>query len=235
MTVTDIEILIDDLVDTNSTTYPLARKVRAINRNQDKIVNIILENDQMSIYDDANYPDLPEGTIALVNGQTVYDVSQDENFADLTYVIKVFVKNSAGTYYELNRYGTGDVNIKSALLNNAFGSIFNSQNFYRMSGKRIILGFTPAYAFSDGIKIYFQRAPVQVSVNDTSKELGIPTTYHQLVALMCAYDYARAKRLDNKNDLLAEVQEEKQRLGLYIDDQQPEKKTQINGTYSRPR
>jgi len=229
MTIEETTTLIDDLVDTNSTTYPLARKIRSIGRNLDKLVNLILENDPAAIFDDPNYADLAEGTLTLTNGQTVYNLAEDENFADVLYVTKVFVKDSVGNYYELNRYGTNDANIASSLKQNTAFAIFNPQNYFRQSGKRIILGFTPNYTASVGIYIYFQRAPKHPTVSDTSMELGIPSTYHQLVALMCAYDYARAKTLENRNDLLVEIREERESLGLHIDNQEPNKRTQIIG------
>lgn len=224
MSIDDIKNLIDDLVDTNTTTFPVAKKVRLMNRNQDKIVNIILENDPLGVYDDANYTDLAEGTLDLTSGTQIYDISEDENFAELLFAVKVLIKDSSGNYKEIDRKGTLDPEFYRSF---ALTTTSGTPRYYRLTGKRLIFDIVPNYTQSGGIKIIFQRKPKAIDVADTTREVGIPTTFHQLLALMVSYDYARSKRMDIRNELLAEIIGEMERLSLHLQIQDRDVKTKL--------
>lgn len=232
MTIDDQITLIDDLVDTTDEDYPRDRKIRALNKAQDQLVNIILESDTLSVFDDPNYTDLPEGYLDLVSGQTVYDLSQDENFANLLYIVKVFNKDSAGKFQEVFRQGTNDPLIQRYLRDIP---TVGTPRFFRVSSKRIILGSSPNYSSTEGIKVFFQREPKPISVNDTTRQMGLPSTFHQLAATMAAYDYARAKRMDTRNDLLTEVYAQQAKLGIFVQNQDQENQTRIGTIYRNPR
>ncbi len=231
MTITETFALVDDLIDTTTEKYPLAAKARSINRNQDKLVNIILENDPNTLYDDFNYGDTTEDYINLVSGQSVYDFQSDLGGADVLYVIRVLAKDSAGVYQPLSRHGTTHPNA----LYNLRETYTGSPRYWRFNGNRIILSYTPNYNSTNGLKVIYQREPKAITAADTTRELGLPSTFHHLIALMTAYDYARAKNLVNKNDLLNEINEEKVRLGIYISNLDKETYAVIRPVYRNPR
>lgn len=230
MTITEIKNLIDDTVETNSTTFPDARKVRFINKAQDELVNLILEHDSLAQYDDWNYNDLSEGYIDLVSGVNDYDITQDENLAETLYTVKVLAKNAQGQYQELEKVGPNDDDVESSLAETATGS----PTHYRVTGKRVIVSPTPNYASANGLKLLVQRKPQAVTTSDTTKELGIPSTFHQLVADMASYYYARAKVLVIRNEILNSVNEQKERLGFHVSSQDKDANTEMTAHYEQP-
>jgi hypothetical protein len=216
MTITELKLLINDLIDTNTNDFPDVKKVRFLNKAQNKIVNLILENDVYSYYDDDNWTDLSMGYLNLDTGVNNYNLRQDENLANLLYVTKLLAKDKYGNYQELQK-----INIDS---NEASPELTESTNTgspltYRMNGKTIIVSPTPDYDSTDGLKILFIRTPQEILESDTTKEPGIPSTFHYLLALMTCYDFARAKQMTTKNDLFLEIAEEKQKLGIHVSDE----------------
>lgn len=203
-TITELKLLIDDLVDTSTSTFPDAKKVRLLNKAQDKVVNILIKNDYLNQYDDDNYTDLAEGFLNLTSGQNDYNTKEDENFADLLFVRTVYIKDTSGTWKEVEK-------------DDLFTTTETGEpTKWRLTGKTIIFNKTPGYTYSNGIKVVFVRKPEAISISDTTKEIGMPRTFHHLIALYVAYDFARSKRMDNANDLLNEILLEEQRLGFFV-------------------
>ena len=205
-TVTEIQQLIHDLIDTSTSDFPTARMVRGMNKAQDKVVNLIIQKDALGQWDDANYTDIAEGYLNIVSGKEDYNLKEDENFANLLTIHKVYILGSATAtdYTELDKKG------KFITVGTGTPTAF------RLNGKTLIFDVEPDYAATNGIRVLFTRTPKPILTTDTTRELGIPTTYHHLIALYTAYDYARAKRMDNKDDLMAEIEKEEISLGLHV-------------------
>ncbi len=205
-TVTQLKQLVHDLVDTSSSTFSDPRMVRGLNKAQDKIVNLILQKDTLDQWDDIAYTDLAEGFLDIVSTQNNYNLREDENFANLLAIHKIYILGSATAtdYAELEK--TGKVNTVGTGIPTS----------YRINGKTVIFNITPDYSATNGMKIMFTRTPSPILTSDTTREIGIPVTFHHLLALHTAYDFARAKRMDNANDLLRECKEEEIALGLHI-------------------
>jgi len=215
MILTEITDLVHDLVDTNATTFPSAKMFRFLNKNQTIIVNQLLANDSLGQYDDRNNDDLNEGYINIESGRNDYNFAEDENLSDILYITKVLCKDSNGQYQVLHKIGPND----DLALNELKESSSGAPTAYRISGKVILLNSVPNYAKNKGLKLLFVRIPVKLLSSDMDVEPGIPATYHPLLALKTAYDYARAKRMDNKDDLLAEVKEEEANLEVHVSGQ----------------
>ena len=211
-TVSEIKSLINDLLGTNTNDFPDSQKIRLLNRGQDKITNLILRNDAKQEWDDENYQNLNEGYLDITNGQYIYNVKEDENFADLLLVSRIYIKDSTNaTEFTLlkkdGKFATDAIDT-------------GTPTKYRISGKKIIFDKIFDYDFTDGIFIQFIRKPQAISINDTTKSIGIPSTFHNLLILYVCYDFARAKSLTNKkNDILNEIMEEEKRLGIFVSDQ----------------
>lgn len=208
-TVTEIKLIIDDLVDTSASTFSDARKVRGLNKAQDKIFNLIMEKDTLYQWDDHNYSDLNEGYLDIVSGTDVYSFEEDENNARILFIANVYIKeyNESIEYIKVEKLGKF-TNVDDGV-----------PNGYRITGKKIKFNRIFDYAETDGIKLDFIREPQAITVADTTKKPGIPDTFHHLLALYVAYDYARAKRMDNRNDILSEVLTEERRLGIFVNNQ----------------
>lgn len=206
-TVTDIKLLIDDIADIKSGDFPNIKKTRMMNSNQDKIVNIIMENDRLQQWDDEGWGDLNEGFLDLVNGQVDYNLDEDENFSDILFISKIWILETEDSieYVEINRDGKFTSEITEG-----------TPRRWRQVGKKILLDPIPSYNKTDGMKVSFVRAPKPILTTDTTRKLGFPSTFDRLLALYTAYDWARAKTLSNRNDILAEVVTEERRLGIFV-------------------
>ena len=210
MTIDEIKLLIHDTVDTSTSTFADARMVRGLNKSQDKVVKILKKNDNLKEWDDNNWTDLPEGLLDIVSGQNDYDLSQDENFSNFISVLSVHSKDNAASteFKKLNKTGR------------TVDSTTGIPTEYRMLGKTLIVTPEPDYSLTDGIKVLFVREPKPILVADTIKEPGVPSLFHNLLVLDTAYDYARAKNLASKNDILAELRLEERELGISISQDQ---------------
>lgn len=209
MTISEIKTLINDLIDTNSTDFPDVKKVRLLNKAQDKVVNLIMEYDGKQEWDDDNYTDFNEGYLDIVSGQNDYSFKEDENFANVLLITNVYIKESPNStdYVELqkvSKFSNEDTGIP---------------RYYRITGKNLIFAPTFNYSLTDGIKVQFIRVPQPISISDTTKEPGIPSTFHYLLVLYACYDFARAKNLTNRNEILQEIIQEERRLGLFVAEQ----------------
>lgn len=207
MTITELKLYINDLIDSNTDDFSDARKIRSLNVAQNKVVNKIIQSDKLFQWDDENYTDLNEGYIDIVSGTNDYNLKEDENFAGLLFIGKVFIKENATDSFV-------EIDYKEY---NPPSTTNGTPNEYRISGKTIVFNPTFDYSLTDGIKVQFIRTPKPITALDTTKKIGIPETYHHLVALYVCYDYARAKNLANKNDFLNDILLEEKKLGLYID------------------
>lgn len=221
MSISNSKLLIHDLVDTNPSTFSDARMIRGMNKAQNKVVNIILQKDTLEQWDDNNYDDLAEGFIDLNATQNDYDISEDENFAKILCVSKIFIKESATAtdYVEVEKAGK------------FFQTATGVPSSYRISGRRIIFDNTPNYTAVNGIKILFTREPKPILISDTTREMGIPSTYHHLVELYTAFDYARAKNLSCRDSLKQEILEEEVKFGIFIEKQSNETVLEMSAPY----
>lgn len=210
MDVTTIKNYINDRIDVNDSDFPNIKKTRMLNVALTTISNAIILKDNLFQYDDPNYSDLNDGTLALTSTQYIYDISEDENFASILYVAKVFIKNRNGEYFELPKGGIVFDTLSGTQLT-------GEPTQYRIIGKKIVFDRTPDYTQSAGIKIYFARTPEPILTTDTVKIPGIPHNLHRLLCLLVCFDFASAKNMAVKNDVYTEIQSELKNVGLHID------------------
>lgn len=231
MTIDEIKQIIHDTVDTNTSDFSNARMVRQINIAQDDVVSIILENDGAFEWDEEAYGDLNEGTLTINAGQKAYNLAEDENFANILSVIKGLCKDAGGNWYEIKRFHPDYIETSYDTFEDRSGT----PTQYRLSGKKLLLYPTPNTTISNGLKIFFIREPKPITVNDTTRELSIPSIFHKLVAYKVAYNYAVSKRMDNKNDILNMIFREEEKLGLHMANQDRTVNNRIIPVYRNPR
>lgn len=202
MTVDEIKSGIDDLIDTNATNFTDARKIRHINRAINKIERLMVKYEANSMpWDDPNYTDLPIGYLDIVANKKSYDLSEDENFANVLLVHKVYAKNESGTFQELEFVSQHDDAAQPSIKEDSTGS----PTTYRQMGMNIMPMSVPDYESLGGLKVIFRRAIKRIDSSDTETEIGVPTVFHDYISLYAAYDYARAKTLSSRGDLAGEL------------------------------
>jgi hypothetical protein len=198
MTFTDIQTLIDFLVNTNSSLYTVGEKTLNVNRWYDRATSLIIQSDGRWQWDDSNRTTLPIATTNLVAGQADYSLKTD--YIELE---RVEIMNSAGVFYEVKPYDISDVNCGP--FQPATGTTGNP-TLYDKNGNSIIFNVPPSYSQTGGIRIYFKRIASYFLVSDTTKEPGFNPIFHRYLALGAAYDFALARDLPQEERLFREIQ-----------------------------
>src|SRR3990167_9894101 len=92
----DLNTFVDDLCDSNDTSYPVAKKVLHANVSLEELVALIIESDGEWQFDDSNHTNLPVGTIDLTGSQS--DYSFNEEFLAIEQVL---IKDDDGNFQTL--------------------------------------------------------------------------------------------------------------------------------------
>ena len=186
---------VDRLVNTDSTSYPLAEKAAVMNNYLDEVVSLILNSDGRWEWDDSNQTDLPVGTTDLVSGQPDYNIAG----ATFLKIIRVEALNINGNYdlltpiTDVNQFMSG------------FQKTDGMPRFYDKKGDSIILYPTPSSSeatLSAGLKVYFQRLPSYFSSDDTTKVPGFNPLFHRILSYGTALDYAIRNEMITKVKIL---------------------------------
>ena len=168
-----------------------------INRAFDKVLPIVLSKDDTLLWDDPNHTKEPIAKANLVSGQQAYAAITDEQGNSILNVVKVFILESttATEYKALRRIPVG-LGYEDRILNPA-PTFVGIPTEYVERGGMLFLGAVPNYSATLGLKIMF----------DTTKTPGIPSPFHQLLALHASKDWLSVNKAENRV-LIGEVKEE---------------------------
>lgn len=201
---------IDFLLGTDSTSYPLAQKLRNINLHYyDAVTDIIASNSNWE-WDDTNKTDFPIGTATLVAGQQ--DYALPSNFLR---VLRIEVMDAQGNYQKLDEFDEeqiGSVGLAS------FMSTDGMPVLYREIGNSIELYPAPAAAnvtLVAGLKVYYQRTQTEFTNADAAVSPGFAAPFHRLLSIGAAYDYAFVKTLPIAIPLKQKLEEMRVALKAY--------------------
>lgn len=185
MTITNIINRIYRLTGTNSTTYPSADLLEDINIAYNRIISVIMSADGRWEYDDTNQTDLPIATTNLVSGQQ--DYSLPATFLKVTRV-ECATDSTGNMFQTLNYYDQSDEYASLTYL----ATLSGIPNRYDQIGASVFLDPKPNYNCTSGLKVWFQRAPVEFTSGDVStgtKQPGFSQLYHDLIPLWVAYEF----------------------------------------------
>lgn len=198
---TQIDALIDRNCGTNSVSYSVADKTADENLAIDEVFAEIFNAGGTWQFDDSNHTDYPIITTDLVSGQRDYSFTTDQQGNLILDIYKVFVKNEAGVYVEVepvdvqsNRDGDMEGFYDGR---NTTGNVFR----YDKTANGVFLDKIPNYNSSRGLKMYINREASYFTTSDTTKKPGFAGLFHEYIALSPSYKYAYRKGLTNKTDL----------------------------------
>lgn len=180
---------INDICNTNNTSYPLTSKTRRVNQGLDRFYKLAYEVDSNWHFDDDGNTSIPSATQDLVSGSMSYFFD-----SGILQLKGVFVKDSSGVYHEL----TQNTNRKPFTVPSNNSGVPTS---YILFGANILLDPIPNYNSSDGLKVVFTRRAVQFLSTNTTEEPGIPTIFHSWLAQYAALPFLVEKQLAQKNDM----------------------------------
>lgn len=179
MLYSEIDTIVSDLTDSDSTAFPTATRLIYANQAQSKIAGLIIGTDGRWNWDDSNQTNLPIGTTDLVSGQE--DYSFDDEFLK---VKKVQILDASGNTQKLTSKDMTDYT--TTYQDNAASG--GTPTFYDKDGRSIYLDPIPDYNSTAGLKVYFQRTTKDItSFGATSP--GFVSTEHELIAYMISIPY----------------------------------------------
>lgn len=185
--------LIDEMVKTNSSTYPIASKVRDVNLALDRVLSIIFNAGGTWQFDDSNLTDYPIITANLVSGQRDYSFVTDGAGNLILDVYKVLVADQNGSFAEIAPY-----NVQSQDTVTTFTDGKNTGGVptrYDKTANGIFLDLVPNYSFAGGLKVYINREGSYFNASDTVKKPGFAGLFHEYLALNPAQKFAARNSL----------------------------------------
>lgn len=174
---------IDSLCDSNDTSYPIADKTRRVNTALETLISKIINADGTWQFDDENFTTLPTGKVTLVEGQQSYSFT--EKFLQVENV-KILDKN--GIYQIIHPIDQSQVSVS---LESMF-QVSGKPEFYDKRSDTIKLYPSPtatAVTLIDGMKVEYKRTGSLFVAGDTTKEPGIASPFHILLAWHASLPY----------------------------------------------
>ena len=187
MLFSEIDTIVTDLTDADSTDFPTATRLIYCNNFQSEIAGVIIGTDGRWSWDDTNQTKLPIGTTNLVSGQE--DYSFDEDFL---VVQKVQILDASGNTARLISKDMKDYQTE-IYQNNANSG--GQPLHYDKDGGSVFLDPIPNYDYTDGLKVYFKRTSLDIaSFGATSP--GFLETAHLVLPYMIAIPYCEKYHKD---------------------------------------
>lgn len=179
-------------------TLPLFDFFRSANEWDRQAVTWILQVHGAWKYDDSGYTTFPTAVATLVDSQDDYSLPT----ATLK-IERVEVMNKDGNYQLITPIA------KEWIRSEAISEFYETAGmplYYRMEGNSIKLIPKPSsndVTLVEGIKIYINRTINSFSLTDTATQPGFADTFHRIISVGAAYDFAQAKGMVTAIQLLA--------------------------------
>ena len=168
--------------------------MRRINAALEELVGKIINEDGTWQYDDTNYLTHPRGTGTLVEGQEDYTFT-----SEYLQIEAIEIKNANGNWYLLKPLDHSELDGQSPAeyfgVDSSGNPVKNMPECFDQNGDTIRLYPAPAAAnvtLSGGIRVWFKRTAdifTSAQVTTGTKEPGLPSPYHVLLAYMAAIPY----------------------------------------------
>ena len=206
----DIVSAINDYCDSDATSYPIASKVRNSNIGYEKLIGRILGSDGLWQWDDTNYTTVPRGTGTLVEGQEQYAFAAE--YLEIEHID--ILTTTAGVWRRLkplDRAELGDMTTEEYFgVTSAGNPATGFPIYYDKEGDSIRLYPAPtstAVTLASGLRVSFKRTADLFTVTDTTQEPGLPSPYHNLIAVWASIPYCKKYKKDRVPELVKEWDE----------------------------
>lgn len=206
---TGIVELIDDLLDTNETSYPIKKKTRDINLAYDEVMYLIFQTGGTWQWDDSNHTSYPILTTDIVSGQRDYSFVADSAGNLILEIYKVMVADSTGLFREIT-----PVDVPAGAPVNYYDGLNTDgiPNTYDKLGSGIFLDPIPNYNYTGGLKIYVNREGMYFTSTDTTKKAGFAGILHEYLAIRPAYYFAIRHSMPIAQGLFRQMEDFKMKI-----------------------
>jgi len=141
-------------------------------------------------YDDSNYTDLPQAVTDLVSGTDKYLIPETA----LT-IQRLEYKDSSGNWNVLTPITKEQINVAV----DEFLKEDGNPQYYRVVNGTVELFPAPNFSTTGGLKIYFDRANVDFSPSDTTKQPGFASFLHNIIPVKAAIKWFDSKQSTHPN------------------------------------
>lgn len=191
--VTEKPSIIEDIdfeLGTDSTSFPLADKLRLINKWYIRAGLNIWKASSSWKFDDSNATTLPIGTQDLVDGQRDYGIPTTALSIE---IVEVMDKN--GKYIAIPRRNIEQ--FPQPIGNESTGGF---PSYYDIEGNSIIFDIkisSDSVTLSNGLRVFISRNVTKFTISDAEKEPGFLEPFHDYIVKGVCYDFARIKGLSS--------------------------------------
>lgn len=181
----------------DTTDYPLADRLRNINKWRHNVATWIWQSSSDWEYDDTNYGNLPIATTTIVNNQRDYTLP-----TNLIKIKRVEVLSLNGKWVKLKYV---DEQMSPNGLDNEDAGAPTS---YALLGNSIILYPKPNTELiteASGLRVYLSRSINEFTNEDADEDPGFTANFHDIIVLGAVYEWEAARRVGDKNATMAEI------------------------------
>ena len=191
----------------NTTSYPLADKVRNANAWYEQVVSLIMLSDNRWEWDDVNQTDLPIATSALVADQQDYGLDAAVQYK----ITRVEILDSSGSAIQLKPISQTD---KRGTALTEYQSTAGTPAEYDLIGNSVFLYPKPNYSKAAGLKLYFQRGASYFTSSDTTKAPGFNRMFHRIIPMGASLDWISVNHSTSPKIPLLERRIEEMKKGI---------------------
>lgn len=164
-------------------------------------------------YDDTNYTDLPASTFNLTANTASYKIVEDQNSNEIITIHKVQVLDGTSKWVDVPREKVGEGK-QSPLLNTSTDTASVPALYYEV-GATITFSPIPSTSRTNGVKVWYDRAPKLFAVAGTTFEPGVPSIYHKLIGEKAALTYAISKGMNAAQNIMSLIELGQRRIDEY--------------------
>lgn len=226
MTLAEIQTRITFYTKANTTNYPNADRLIAINKAVDDITIMILQSQDEWDYDDTNQSDFPILTTDLVTSQQDYKLPINHSTSDDDILKIKRIEINYGSDWEralpLDINEDSEPTDTSSVANN----YDSSSPKYDFQYGSIFLYPIPSADVIDGLKIWINRSALEFTSAELTagtKTPGFDKQFHEMVALSVALDWAVANSSKKISTFKAQLSEYELKLKSYYSDKQEDR------------
>jgi len=194
-----------------SSSYPLKVKTNDVNEALGHFFLLAIKAGGRFQVDDTNQVDLPVITTDVVASQPNYTFLVDNSTPSnqVLEIKKVRIKDSNGKWKNLTQIDreTFDINV--------YQDVTGTPEYYDLFGNSILVYPVANYASDEGLEMFIARTPSYFVSTDTTKQAGIPQTFHPYLHLRPSYMYAMIKGLSQAVGLREEVEKMEKHIESY--------------------
>lgn len=207
----DLVSVLNDYTGQDNNSYDLNKKTRNMNAANREIWTWIHEAYGGWMYDDANNTlDFPTATTGLVTNQKDYSLPSSA----LTVRGVEVMLNGSNVWTRL--FPKTEEEIRDDIMaEKQFMNVSSQPRFYVAYANSIKLYPASNYSQAASLRVSYERETVAFTPSSTTQTPGFASLFHEAVAVGAATKYAGYKTLANKNDIMAEWKDYKDRITKY--------------------